>query len=200
MCIADLTTQINAVLPKGRRRLIALAGAPASGKSTLADDLANALGGQVVPMDGFHLDNSILSVRNLLHRKGAPETFDASGILHLVQRLAQGAEVVHPTFDRHRDIAIAGSGVVGVDCTTVVIEGNYLLHDAPIWRELSALWDFSIRLDVPMAELRNRLVQRWLDHGLTERQAIARAEENDLPNARLMAAAELPADATITSA
>lgn len=199
MRIADLTAQINAVPSKGRRRLIALAGAPASGKSTLADGLAAALGGQVVPMDGFHLDNSILTARDLLHRKGAPETFDASGVLHLVQRLAQGSQVIHPTFDRSRDIAIAGSGVVSADCRVVVVEGNYLLHDAPIWRELSTLWDFSIRLDVPMAELRNRLVQRWLDHGLSEQQAIARAEENDLPNARLMAAAELPADATITS-
>lgn len=183
----------------GKRRLIALAGPPASGKSTLADAVAAALNtqdctAQVVPMDGFHLHNQILIDRGLLPRKGAPNTFDALGFKHLVARLPNEEEIFYPLFDRGRDIAIAGAGRLGPECDTVVIEGNYLLLDAPHWRDLAAHWDLSIHLNVPEPTLRDRLTKRWLQFGLSEEQSIARAEENDLPNARTVASQSLPAD------
>lgn len=183
----------------GRRRLVALAGAPASGKSTLAAELCAALvaageAAQVVPMDGFHLHNPILVDRGLLARKGAPETFDAAGFLHLIGRLRDAPEVAFPLFDRARDIAIAGAGLVDEACGTVIVEGNYLLFDAPLWRELGPLWNLSVRIDVGLPMLRQRLVERWLAHGLSEAEASARAEGNDLANAARLAAAELPAD------
>jgi pantothenate kinase len=182
----------------GKRRLIALAGPPASGKSTLADAVAAALNAQdctaqVVPMDGFHLHNQILIDRGLLPRKGAPETFDALGFKHLVARLPNEDEIFYPLFDRNRDIAIAGAGRIGPECDTVIIEGNYLLLDAPHWRDLTAHWDLSIHLQVADSTLRDRLTQRWLQFGLSQEQSIARAE-NDLPNARTVTAQSLPAD------
>ncbi|MGB3244854.1 MAG: nucleoside/nucleotide kinase family protein [Sulfitobacter sp.] len=187
---------------EGRRRLVALAGTPASGKSTLAAALAGALvqegaKAQVVPMDGFHLDNLLLVPSGLLARKGAPQTFDAAGFIHLVQRLAVEDDVVYPLFDRASDRAIAGAGVVNGDCDTVIVEGNYLLFDADPWRQLAASWDLSILLAPPMQVLRERLVARWLAHGLTKDAAIARAEENDLANAATILAAALPADITL---
>lgn len=197
MDMDTLVARIKAAPAAGRRRLVALAGPPASGKSTIAEDLARRLGGQVVPMDGFHLDNRILRSRGLLERKGAPETFDAAGFVAIIRRLQAEPEVVHPVFDRGQDIAIAGSAWVGPDCATVVVEGNYLLHDAPVWRDLAGLWDTAIRLDVPQDVLRARLVERWLDHGLVKEDAIQRAEGNDLRNARMMVASQLPADITI---
>lgn len=183
----------------GRRRLVALAGPPASGKSTTADQLAatlNELGAQaqVVPMDGFHLDNTLLTARGLLDRKGAPQTFDADGFVHMVKRLQAEAHVVFPVFDRTRDLAIAGAGEVDATCDTVVIEGNYLLFDADPWRKLAALWDVSIRLDVSLDVLEARLVARWIAHGLDPRAAFARAQRNDLPNAQAVNDAQMPAD------
>jgi fructokinase len=47
-----------------------------------------------------------------------------------------------------------------------------------------------------MADLEARLVQRWLDHGLDHDAAVARAQGNDLANARAIEAARLPADLT----
>jgi len=172
----------------GRRRLVALAGAPASGKSTVAESLAALLRQagcrpQVVPMDGFHLDNRVLSARGLLDRKGAPDSFDAAGLAHLCHRLAREDEVFYPLFDRARDLSIAGAGYVAADCDTVIVEGNYLLFDTENWRGLAENWDVAIRLDVPTLELRRRLVNRWLNHGHTAQQALARAEDNDLKNA-----------------
>lgn len=188
-------------VPTSGRRLVALVGAPASGKSTMAEALAAALEragatSQVVPMDGFHLDNRLLSTRGLLARKGAPETFDADGFVHLVRRLKTEREVVYPLFDRARDIAIAGAGCVGPDCDVVVVEGNYLLFDADPWRELAGLWDMSVRIAPPIDVLRDRLVARWMAHGLSAQDALARAQNNDLENAKMIVAHALPSDIT----
>lgn len=183
------------------RQLVALSGAPGSGKSTLSNPLAAALCAQgfpaeVVPMDGFHLDNRLLEPRGLLSCKGAPETFDLEGFQRLCHALKHQERVIYPLFDRARDIAIAGAAEVGPECRVAIIEGNYLLFDAPGWRDLAAIWDVSIRLEVPMADLEARLVQRWLDHGLDHDAAVARAQGNDLANARAIEAARLPADLT----
>lgn len=188
-------------LSGGGRRLVALSGAPGSGKSTLSEPLAAMLTergvwSEVVPMDGFHLDNRLLKARGLMPRKGAPETFDLGGFARLCHALRADDEVIYPLFDRSRDLAIAGAAHVGQDCSVAVIEGNYLLFDEPGWRDLADLWDVSIRLDVPLADLEARLVQRWLTHGLDQAAAEARARGNDLANAQRIASARLPADLT----
>ena len=198
----ELADRILVAPRSGRRRLVALAGAPASGKSTLAGALAQGLcaagcASQVVPMDGFHLDNQILVGRGLLNRKGAPETFDAHGFLNLIQRLHSEAEVVFPIFDRTHDIAVAGAGVIDADCDTVIVEGNYLLYDASIWRDLRPHWDLALRLDVSEDVLHDRLVDRWLKHGLSRAMAEARAAENDLINANSVSQHSLPADISL---
>lgn len=180
------------------RVLVAIAGAPGSGKSTLAAELARRLRllkctTEVLPMDGFHLDNAVLDARGLRPRKGAPETFDADGFVHLIKRLRSGAEVIAPTFDRPRDISIAGAVVISADCDVVVVEGNYLLLDEDPWRQLAPLWDLTARLDVPLPELRARLIQRWLSANLSRAAATRRAESNDIPNAQRVIDHALPA-------
>ncbi|WP_300061253.1 AAA family ATPase [uncultured Roseobacter sp.] len=190
---------IRAAPRRAQRRLIAVAGAPGSGKSTLADRLAEALtangcAAEVVPMDGFHLDNTQLTRMGLLDRKGAPETFDVGGFRRLAEALGAETPVYYPRFDRSRDIAIAGVGCLQADCDTVIVEGNYLQLDAPGWRDLRSLWDLSIRLDVSMETLRLRLIDRWLTEGMPQEAAVARAEGNDLRNARLVNEQSLAAD------
>ena len=186
--IGDLAKSIATLPVTARRQLIAVAGPPASGKSTLAAALVehlnqNAKIAALIPMDGFHLDNHILTTRGLLARKGAPETFDAAGFIHMIQRLATEDEVVIPVFDRAQDIAIAGAQSVGADTKIAVVEGNYLLLTEPPWECLQAFWDLSIYLDVPLDEIERRSVQRWLDHDMSPEDAVARARSNDVPNA-----------------
>ena len=202
---AQITALLEQTLKSTRRqarRVVAIAGPPASGKSTLAAGLVEAIRGagvhsQLVPMDGFHLDNRILGDRGILDRKGSPPSFDAIGLLRLVQVLGAAQELYYPVFDRARDLSIAGAGHIAPDCDTIVIEGNYLLMDAPIWRDMAGYWDLSIQLTCSDAELEARLIQRWLDHGLTPEAARIRAQSNDLPNARLVGQTALRADVVL---
>ncbi|WP_071470063.1 hypothetical protein [Roseinatronobacter thiooxidans] len=189
-------------LQGGGRKLVAVAGPPASGKSTFAALLCDTLTregmqAQTVPMDGFHLDNRLLDARGLRARKGAPETFDMQGFVALVQRLKQGGDVVYPVFDRKGDLAVAGAGIVTSGCEFAIVEGNYLLFDEPHWAALAPLWDFSIWIETPLPVIQERCIARWRKYGYTPETARSRAEGNDLVNARRIIGAQLRADMTL---
>lgn len=166
------------------RFLVALAGPPGAGKSTLAAALVTALGqgARAVPMDGFHYDDAVLTARGLRSRKGAPETFDVKGFLHLLGRLRTEDEVAIPLFDRDLEISRAGADVVTVADRILLVEGNWLLLDEAPWT--AARYDLTIWIDVPEAELDRRLVERWAHHGKTPEAARAWIDGNDLPNIR----------------
>ena len=187
--IADLVAVLSdRAGAQDRRLMVAVAGAPGAGKSTLAAEIANALGGiaAVVPMDGFHLDNATLKARGQLAIKGAPDTFDAEAFIALVKRIANGGTFNYPTFDRAEDCVVPGGGTVAGSAKIIVFEGNYLLLKANPWAKLADLWDITVLIDVPLDELRRRLIKRWLEHGHSEAQAIERAQGNDIPNAELV--------------
>jgi pantothenate kinase len=199
--VEALAAAIRASATGPARFVIAVAGPPGSGKSTLAGALVTALerlepgSAVLVPMDGFHLDNAVLAARGLLARKGAPETFDVAGYRAALRRIRDGEdEVAVPVFDRGLDLARAGAEVVGARHRIIVTEGNYLLLDRPTWDGLAGLFDHTLFLPVPESVLRARLVQRWLDHGLAPEAAEARAEGNDMVNARLVMGSRRVAD------
>ncbi len=180
--------------------MVAIAGPPGSGKSTLVQRLAQALKERgekaaVVPMDGFHYDDVVLRERGLSDRKGAPETFDFPGFKNLLQRLrACEPEVAIPLFDRSMELSRAAAAVVGSDVRLVLVEGNYLLLDEPPWSGLEELFDYSIYLDVPRAELQRRLLERWHHHGRDAEAAQRWVEMNDLANADRVATRRRNAD------
>ena len=185
----SIVAEVQRLRPTEGRKLIAIAGPPAGGKSTVAGLVRAGLeeaGGPcgLLPMDGFHLDNEKLTELGLLSRKGAPETFDLEGFASTLKRLTVEDEVAVPLFDRSLDAVLPAADLIGKDQRHVVIEGNYLLLDEPGWRDLSSDWTFSVFVSASIEELRERLVQRWLDHGLTPKDAEKRAAENDLVNAQ----------------
>ncbi|MGI9367068.1 MAG: nucleoside/nucleotide kinase family protein [Rhizobiaceae bacterium] len=186
------------------RFMVAIAGPPGAGKSTLAESLRRALGdightARIVPMDGFHLDNAILRHRGLMNRKGSPPSFDAAGFTHLVKRLADASEdVAIPTFDRQRDIAIAGAEIIGKHESLLIVEGNYLFLNSEPWNKLQGLWDETIFIDPPVKILEARLVERWVRFGLNEPDARERALSNDIPNAHYVIENSTPANILIS--
>ncbi len=201
MTLDGLANLIRARADGPGRFLVALAGPPASGKSTLAATLATLLapGARVVPMDGFHYDDAVLTARGLRSRKGSPPSFDAAGFVHLVRRLRDEDEVAIPIFDRTMELSRAAADIVGPQDRILIVEGNYLLLDQAPWTDLAPLFDLTVFLSVPEAELVRRLTDRWAHHGKTPEAARAWIEANDLPNALTVLTGSRPADITLSN-
>jgi pantothenate kinase len=197
--LARLAARLVAAQGPGRR-VVAVAGAPGSGKSTFAERLHAALAGriaaEVLPMDGYHYDDIVLTARGHRARKGAPHTFDVDGFGAMLARLRadDGRDVAVPVFDRSIEIARAGARIIPAATRLVIAEGNYLLLDDPDWARLRPLFDATVFLRVPEDELTRRLAARWQGYGMDAPTVRAKCEGNDLPNARLVNARSVPAD------
>lgn len=198
---------IDDVARSGERTLIAIAGPPGSGKSTLAqavvDQLNSTAGSEplaaLIPMDGFHLDNQELEKQGLLPRKGAPETFDAAGLIRLVRGIRRGgADIRYPLFDRTTDRCQIDAGLLSAETPIVVVEGNYLLLEDSPWNALAELFDATVFLAPSVETLEKRLIDRWLAYGFSPEMAEEKARANDLRNARLVLEKSLAADLLLT--
>lgn len=201
--IATIAATIFKRAGKSRRFVVAVAGAPGSGKSTLSHHLLDLFpegSAAIVPMDGFHFDDAILHKRGLRSRKGAPETFDYAGFLALLRRIRSiEPEIAVPVFDRNMELSRAAAAIIDFDVKFVLVEGNYLLLDEAPWNELAPFFDFAIFLDLPRNELERRLMQRWHEHGKTEEEARDWIATNDMPNIERVVQQRRPADLVIQS-
>ncbi len=185
----------------GERVIVAVAGAPGSGKSTVAERIMDALNARaegtaaILPMDGYHYDDLYLVPAGLRPRKGAPETFDVGGFFHTLKRLRDREEnVAVPVFDRDIEIARAGARMIGAETPVIVAEGNYLLLEREPWARLRPLFDVAVLVDVPEPVLRARLRARWEHYGLTKDEIAWKLDGNDLPNGRAVMAESGGAD------
>ncbi len=199
--LSQLVSEIRMRAIGSQRFIVAIAGPPGAGKSTLVEEVRQKLAETygpvpVVPMDGYHLDNAILTDRGQLGRKGAPFTFDVDGYRAMIERLREddGSDVMVPLFDRTLDLARAGAGLVPAESRIILTEGNYLLLDETPWSSLASLFDLTVMIDVDRAELEKRLIGRWLDHGHDRDAAERRARDNDMVNAECVISGSRPPD------
>lgn len=182
-----------------KRLFVAIAGPPASGKTTFCQSLQQSLSKEtsvaIVAMDGFHYDNSILHKLNLFDRKGSPQTFDVAGLHLLLSGLQhQTSTLAAPVFDREKDLARSSASLIEPKDHIVLIEGNYLLCNTEPWDTLHSVFDVTIGLDVSLKVLEERLIQRWVDHNHTPDEAKQRTNHNDLPNAKYVIDNSITAD------
>ena len=186
---------------KGGRILAFLAAPPATGKSTLLqflEELARTHDElpQVQPlgMDGFHHTNAYLAAHRVLRDgveiplkniKGAPETFDVA-LLAEKLKAAKAGVTTFPVYDRR--IHDPRPDALIVDASILLIEGNWLLLDEELWRDLRAFADYSVRIDAAPELLRERLIGRKMQGGLSEAEARAFYEASDAANVLRFAA------------
>jgi pantothenate kinase len=186
---ADLTLRART-----GRVIAAIAGPPGAGKSTVADQLCDLLNQQsqgmaaILPMDGYHLDNMVITPLGLRPRKGIPETFDPDGLYHMLVRLRanQEPQVAVPVFDRDVDISRAGARFIASTVAVVIVEGLYLLLKQDPWPRMRPLFDLAVMVDVPEEVLRERLTARWVGYGLSQEEIDWKVDGNDLPNGRFV--------------
>lgn len=193
----ELIERSQGLYASRQRTLLGIAGPPGAGKSTLAQQLVDALGpaAVLVPMDGFHLAQAELVRLGRADRKGAPDTFDAVGFVALLGRLRQcESRTYAPVFDRRIEDPIAGSIVVPAEVPLVVVEGNYLLLEDEPWRSVRSLLEECWYLEVDEKLRTDRLVRRHEAHGKSPQQARAWAHGSDAENAVLVAQTRGTAD------
>lgn len=189
-----------------------VAGPPGVGKSTLClmlerlsrerDGLApvRALG-----LDGFHFPNAYLDAHAverggrevpLRSVKGAPESFDAASFAVACARLREtdGGIVGWPLYSRRLHDPVPDA--VRVEERVVLVEGNWLLLDEPVWAKARAFADLTLMVAADEGMLRERLVGRKVAGGSTREEAQAWYERTDGPNVRRVLNDSVPADVT----
>lgn len=174
---------------QGQRLIIAIAGAPGSGKSTIAERVVDLIcesgtSAALFPMDGYHYDDAVLEAMGRRAFKGAIDTFDAHGLRQMLERLKANEDdvIAVPVFDRSIEIARAGGRLIPQSVQIIVCEGNYLLARQSPWDRLKPIFDLTVFVDVETVDLRERLRSRWRGFGLDEVEINRKVEENDLPN------------------
>jgi pantothenate kinase len=181
-----------------RRILIAMAGLPGSGKSTVAIRLTEAVNAHAgagamiaLGMDGFHFSKAELSrfadPAEALKRRGAPWTFDARALAQrLLDLRQQEAPVMWPDFEHGVGDPVADAITVRPSTRIVLIEGLYLMHDDHGWQH-APLFDECWFLDVTMEVAMDRLVLRHMAANNQSREvAMQRLAVNDRLNADIV--------------
>ena len=169
------------------RYFIALSGPPASGKSTISENLAKDLSAKgynssILQMDGFHYDDLILKEKKLLSKKGAPETFDVMGLINFVSRLHKEDEVVIPIFDRSLELSRSSAVIISKNTKVIIVEGNYVLLNSYPWSELHKFFNTTVMINCEKKILEKRLIERWENFNLPKKEIDEKVYKNDLPN------------------
>jgi len=200
----QLVALARTLVTPGRRAFLGITGAPGAGKSTLAETVVAALGDDavLVSMDGFHLRDDELTRLGRRERKGAIDTFDVAGYLHLLRRLRDRTDAVvyAPVFDRGLEESIGSAFGVPAEVPLVVTEGNYLLADHGDWAQVLPLLDQCWFLEPGEGVRLERLVARHQRFGRSAEEAWARSTGSDGRNAELISSTRSRATLVVTLA
>ncbi|PVU98491.1 hypothetical protein BB559_001536 [Furculomyces boomerangus] len=188
-----------------KRYLIAIAGIPGSGKTTISEKVVQLINKNwslsqndntevaiSLSMDGFHFPKSYLDKMDakLAHkRRGAHWTFDATGFVKMVKSLSnKKAEILAPSFDHAKGDPEYDSILIKKSIKIIIVEGLYtLMEKTEPWSKTLLCWNEKWIIK-PKNELANtqRLAQRHVETGLEQNinDALERIRINDSVNAK----------------
>lgn len=166
-------------LRKGNGKMpfvIGLAGSVAAGKSTTARVLQALLARwpshpnvALVPTDGFLFPNAALEARNLMSRKGFPESYDLPRLLNFLADVKSGlARVEAPLYSHLVYDVLSDQRLVVEQPDIVIVEGLNVLQPAKLPKNgeaipfVSDFFDFSIYIDASEPLVETWYVERFL--------------------------------------
>ena len=156
--------------------ILGVAGSVAAGKSTTARVLKALLARwpdhprvEQITTDGFLLPNAELERRQIMNRKGFPESFDTARLLNFLADVKSGMKRVEvPVYSHfHYDILLDQTTVIESP-DILIVEGLNVLQPANMPRGgeaipfVSDLFDFSIYLDAEPDVIRDWYVARFM--------------------------------------
>jgi len=154
--------------PRTRPLVIAVSGSVAVGKSTFARVLRALLAQsgrtvELVATDGFLWPTAILEKRNLMRRKGFPESYDLRSMLTFLSDLKAGKRGLRVPVYSHELYDIVPERFQSVNQPSVLIfEGLNVLQGAQEAEVVAAdFFDFSIYLDADQNDVEQWYVERF---------------------------------------
>ncbi|HMT49139.1 type I pantothenate kinase [uncultured Dietzia sp.] len=150
--------------------VIGVAGSVAVGKSTSARVLRALLTRwdshprvDLLTTDGFLYPNRELQRRQIMHRKGYPESYDRRALLRFVTEVKSGAPVVHAPVYSHTKYDIVPDEFIEVTRPDIlIVEGLNVLQTGPRLM-VSDLFDFSLYVDARIEDIEKWYVERFLE-------------------------------------
>ncbi|ANS78692.1 Pantothenate kinase [Serinicoccus hydrothermalis] len=167
-------------LDEGHERtpfVIGVAGSVAVGKSTTARILQELISRwesspqvDLVTTDGFLFPNEVLARRNLMPRKGFPESYDRRALLRFVSEVKAGkAEVRAPVYSHLVYDIVPDEEIVVRRPDVLIVEGLNVLQP-PRGHEggraglaVSDFFDFSVYVDAHVGDIKRWYVDRFLE-------------------------------------
>jgi type I pantothenate kinase len=156
--------------------IIGLAGSVAVGKSTTGRVLQALLARwpshpsvELVPTDGFLFPNAVLEERELMARKGFPESYDLTRLLNFLAEVKSGHERIEAPVYSHLVYDVLPDQAIVIERPDIVIvEGLNVLQPAKLPKDggaipfVSDFFDFSIYIDAADALIESWYVERFL--------------------------------------
>lgn len=152
--------------------IIGIGGSVAVGKSTTARVLQSLLASwpdhphvELITTDGFLYPNKTLTERDLMHRKGFPESYDTVALLDVLQSIKSGVRSVKtPTYSHLTYDIVPDEYVVISQPDVLIVEGLNVLQGNSTAQDLfvSDFFDFSIYVDAPEDQIKTWYIERFL--------------------------------------
>ena len=167
----DVTSNFLGERAKRTPYIIGVAGSVAVGKSTVSRLLKEMLSRwqttpkvALITTDGFLYPNAELEKRNIMHRKGFPESYDRLALLKFVADIKSGAEKVSAPVYSHLSYDIVPGETVEIESPDVVIiEGLNVLQSPGQGQDvaLSDYFDFKIYVDAEVENITEWFLNRF---------------------------------------